>query len=300
VPSPITPTLAGSVARPLVTAGERSSTKADVRLYGVIDKLRQRYCHYAWERVNVGHSDAVVFRLDASTGTDSLYAKVSMPPGLAGTELTGETARIEWLATQGAPVPEVVEHGEEDGVAWLVTRALPGRRASAPWPADQRAEVVDALVDIALALHALPAADCPFDRSLAVSVPEAKAAAVAGLVDLADLDEERRGWGTPRLLAELAATVPSDEDVVVCHGDFCLPNILVDPETLRPTGVVDLGRIGVADRYADLALAVRSLAGPLNRQYGPDHARRFLDRYLLGEPVDNDRIAFYCLLDEFF
>jgi len=47
-------------------------------------------------------------------------------------------------------------------------------------------------------------------------------------------------------------------------------------------------------------LAVRSLAGPLNRQYGPDDVRRFLDRYLLGEPVDNDRIAFYCLLDEFF
>ncbi len=94
--------------------------------------------------------------------------------------------------------------------------------------------------------------------------------------------------------------MPQHEDVVVCHGDFCLPNILVDPETLRPTGVVDLGRAGIADRYADLALAVRSLAGPLNRQYGPHDARRFLDRYLLGEPADNDRIAFYCLLDEFF
>jgi len=262
--------------------------------------VRQRYRGYAWEQVNVGHSGAVVFRLDASTGTDSLYAKVSMPQGLAGTELSGEAARTGWRAAQGAAVPEVVEYGEEDGVAWLVTRALPGRRASDPWRADQRAGVVDAVVDLALVLHALPAADCPFDRSLAVTVPQAKAAAVAGLVDLADLDEESRGWGTPRLLAELAATVPSDEDVVVCHGDFCLPNILVDPETLQPTGVVDLGRVGIADRYADLALAVRSLAGPLNRQYGPDDARRFLDRYLLGEPVDNDRIAFYCLLDELF
>ncbi len=266
----------------------------------MIDKLRQRYRGYAWEQVTVGHSDALVFRLDASTGTDSLYAKVSMPQGLLGTQLSGEAARIEWLAAQGAPVPEVVEHGEEDGVAWLVTRALLGRRASAPWPAGQRAEVIDTVADIALTLHALPAADCPFDRSLAVTVPQAQAAGVAGLVDLADLDEERRGWGTERLLAELAATVPHHEDVVVCHGDFCLPNVLVDPETLRPTGVVDLGRVGIADRYADLALAVRSLAGPFNRQYGPDDAQRFLDRYLLGAPVDNDRLAFYCLLDEFF
>jgi aminoglycoside phosphotransferase len=267
----------------------------------MIDTLRQRYRGYAWEQVNVGHSDAIVFRLDASPGSDSLYAKVvRTPQALAGTELSQEAARIEWLAAQGAPVPQVVEQGEQDGVAWLVTRALPGRRASAPWPADQRAEVVDAVADMALALHALPVADCPFDRSLAVTVPQARAAAVAGLVDLADLDEERRGWGTAQLLAELAATVPHHEEVVVCHGDFCLPNVLVDPQTPRPTGIVDLGRVGIADRYSDLALAVRSLAGPLNRQYGPDDARRFLDRYLLGEPVDNGRIAFYCLLDEFF
>lgn len=221
-----------------------------------------------------------------------------MPQGLA--ELAGEEARIEWLAAQGVPVPEVVEHGEGDGAAWLVTRALPGQPASAPWPADQRAKVVDAVADIALALHALPATGCPFDRSLAVTVPQAQAAAVAGRVDLADLDEERRGWATPRLLAELAATVPDHEDLVVCHGDFCLPNVLVDPETLRPSGVVDLGRVGIADRYADLAMAVRSLASPLSSQYGPDDACRFLDRYLLGERVDNGRIAFYCLLDEFF
>jgi kanamycin kinase len=266
----------------------------------VIDKLRRRYRGYTWEQVNVGHSGAAVFRLDASTGTGSLYVKVSAVQGLAGAELNGEAARTEWLAAQGVPVPEVVEHGEEEGAAWLVTRALSGRRASAPWPAHQRAEVVDAVAGTALALHALRAADCPFDRSLAVTVPQAKAAAASGLVDLADLDEERRGWGTSRLLAELAATVPRHEDLVVCHGDFCLPNILVDPETLRPTGVVDLGRVGISDRYADLALAVRSLAGPLNRQYGPDDARRFLDRYLLGQPVDHDRVAFYCLLDEFF
>ena len=102
------------------------------------------------------------------------------------------------------------------------------------------------------------------------------------------------------MLNELAATVPHREELVVGHGDFCLPNILINPETLRPTGVVDLGRMGIAYRYADLALAVRSLVGPLNRQYTPDDARRSLDRYLLGQPADNDRIAFYCLLDEFF
>lgn len=136
----------------------------------MVDQLRQRYRAYSWEQVNVGHSDAVVFRLTASTGTDSLYVKVSTPQGYARAELSGEAAGTVWLASQGAHVPEVVEHGAEDGTEWLVTRALAGRRASAPWAADQRAGVVDAVADTVLALHALPTADCPFDRSLAVTV----------------------------------------------------------------------------------------------------------------------------------
>jgi kanamycin kinase len=94
------------------------------------------------------------------------------------------------------------------------------------------------------------------------------------------------------------ATVPAFEDLVVCHGDLCLPNVLLDPDTLRVTGLIDVGRLGRADRYADLALATRSIASAQNPQYSVHNADRYLSRYGI-EQADTNRVTFYRLLDQF-
>ena len=99
-------------------------------------------------------------------------------------------------------------------------------------------------------------------------------------------------------VAELLATRPRQEDLAVCHGDLCVPNVLFDPGTCEVTGVIDTDRLGVADRWADLAIITRSLAARYNPQYGPWAADRLLDRYRV--PPDPAKIAFYRLLDEFW
>lgn len=50
-----------------------------------------------------------------------------------------------------------------------------------------------------------------------------------------------------------------DEDLVVCHGDACTPNWLLSPAR-EFIGTVDLGGVGVDDRWADIAPAIQSLA----------------------------------------
>jgi aminoglycoside phosphotransferase len=87
-----------------------------------------------------------------------------------------------------------------------------------PWPADQRLRVIDAAAEILRALHALPASNCPFDRTLDVALSDAR----------------KRQPDSTDILAELNKTRPDAEDIVICHGDYCTPNILIDPETLRP------------------------------------------------------------------
>lgn len=230
-----------------------------------------------WERVTIGQSGAAVSR------RDGVYRKTSDVD-----DLVGEGERLVWLRANGIPAAEVLEC--EPGL--LVTAEVPGRSAAELWPAVDR--IVDSLADLTRALHALPVAECPFDRSLAVTVPEA----LAANPDLDDLDDDRAGWTRDRLVAELVATRPAEEDLVVCHGDLSVPNVLFDPDTGEVTGVVDVGRLGVADRWLDLAIATRSLTDDRNSQYGPAAEARYLRRY--GTEPNPGKTAFYRLLDEFF
>lgn len=221
-------------------------------------RLRASYPTYEWIPVTHGMSGATTYEL---RGRDVLYVKL-------GDGMLAEAQRIEWLSTVGIPGPKLCGAGDTDGVHWLVMTAVPGRPASDPWPADQRMRVIDAVVEQLLALHALPVADCPFDRTLDSLV----------------------------LPAELERPRPPVEDVAVCHGDYCLPNVMIDPDTLRPTGLVDLGRLGRADRYADLALMSRSIGSEtMNLQYSEAHVERFLSAY--GADPTDPRLDYYRELD---
>jgi kanamycin kinase len=69
---------------------------------------------------------------------------------------------------------------------------------------------------------------------------------------------------------------------VLIHGDYCLPNVLV--EQGRLTALVDLGRSGIGDPRDDFAAALWSL----HYNYGPGYARDFLDSYGVPSMTDRD------------
>jgi kanamycin kinase len=84
---------------------------------------------------------------------------------------------------------------------------------------------------------------------------------------------------------------------VVTHGDYCAPNVFIDPVTLRFSGILDVSRLGLGDPYVDLALMHTSLSNGLNPQYGGlPAARDFV--VLAGADPDDPRIKHYAELDK--
>ena len=243
----------------------------------------------AWTRITVGESPSDTFRLDRS-GEAALYLKFA--PRAHWMELLRERERLDWLRGK-LPVPDVVGYETDDLNEYLLITPLPGRHLATLAADELGEEVVQLLATGLRAIHAISIHDCPFDMTLDREIERSRHNVVNGLVDEADFDDVRLGRSAAEVFEELISNRPADEDLVFTHGDYCLPNVMMDGD--KVSGFVDWGRAGVADRYKDIALAVRSLEG----NTGEDLALAFLEAYGLSNP-DADKIEYYKLLDEFW
>lgn len=187
-------------------------------------------------------------------------------PHDAEANMRDEAERMHW-ARRWITVPEVLEQGQDDAHEWLVTVAIDAASAvDARWAHDP--EVVVRAVGAGLrALHdALPVAECPWEWSAEWRIAHAA----------------RRGTIVP---ADLAIP-PAVDRLVVCHGDACLPNTLLDARG-RPVAYVDLAALGTADRWADIAVASMSTRW----NFGPGWEDVLIDAY--GIEPDRERLEYY-------
>ena len=248
-----------------------------------------------WVAYHHGESgDALFRRTDGSA-----YAKVATGSGVA--LLDDERRRTAWLSPFKIGSPTVLDWQVSDDVACLVTSAVPGI------PADQleAASLLKAWPSIAARvrdLHAIPVKDCPFDRGLQAMFDRAADVVERNGVNPIFLDPGDHDTPPHILLDRVRAELPErlaqeNRDRVVCHGDACMPNFMIDPETLRCTGMIDLGRLGMADRYVDFALLVGNTRETWRSVEEAQAAQnRLFDIHAIA-PADRARLDFYLRLD---
>lgn len=250
----------------------------------------ERLAAYRARRDTIGESGSVIYRLD-SPGRPSLFLKQGA--GTVADDIADEYARLRWL--QGRlPVPRLVAYADETGSAWLLSEALSGTPAYA-WLGAETARRGAAIVGFARflrRLHALPIATCPFNAALPLRLAAARCNIDAGRVAEDEFDYARAGWTAERVWDRLHALLPVGADPVVTHGDFSLDNIFLDAAG-EVIGVIDVGRLGTADRYQDLAILLNCLD-----EFDPALGRLLFEAY--GEPPDPRRIELHLLLDELF
>lgn len=162
-----------------------------------------------------------------------------------------------------------------------------GTSAVAPrWIADPHTAVAGLGRGLRQLHDALPLAACPFGWGAAGRI--AKANGQAGQLQPDEWPAEFADLTVEQALGRIADPPPVDR-LVVCHGDACAPNTLLHNDG-RLAGHVDLGTLGIADRWADLAVATWSAEW----NYGADWTDVLLEAY--GVRRDQARIDYYRLL----
>lgn len=244
---------------------------------------------YKLDPIPVGASGAEVLAMSTPDGN---YILKQQRKKDAFHSLRNEMRNYQWL--QGKmPVPTVIGSGEDDGMEWLCTSLVPGDSLADLLPQMDAEEWIGLYAATLKQLHAVPLDAVAPVRALDEYLAAAKLNMVNGDVSIEDLQEENKGFSPEQLYQRLIALKPQAIDPVFIHGDFTPENLLFDGGQL--TGLVDVGRGGVADRHQDLALALRFIRDELGASYC-DH---FLSVYG-WRPIDPGRLAFYELLDEFF
>jgi aminoglycoside phosphotransferase len=245
--------------------------------------LGSRLEGFSFLEIKLGMSGAQVFKLEDGNETLFLkFASVSSDPDPAFS-IRAEADRLQWLRLKKLAVPKVELFLEDGNLEYLLMTSIPGRDASRPWQPYQIPNIITKLAASLRNWHDADMDDCPYQLTLENRIAQARA--------------RTRNASLKLELEALLEHAPKTENLVLCHGDPCLPNVLLDVD-LEISGWIDLGRAGVMDRHWDLALIVGSLEMDLNPQFN-GWSERFLEAYGL-EVINRDTLEFYIQFDRYF
>jgi len=243
---------------------------------------------YRFQSVKHGMSDAQVFRLRGAA-SQTLYLKAAPPDALA--EFRGEIERTRWLSARSVRVPEILDAFDDGRLGVALMTALPG--AHPHETAMPVAAVVAHLARGLRALHAIAAADCPFDETMAERLARARTAIAEGNVDPGEFDERNLGYSPLEIYETLARDAPRiAQDIVLVHGDATFDNLLIDGG--GNLGFIDCGHAGRGDRYLDL----EAVTSDIDEHFGPQWIEPFARHY--GITLDAATLDFFDDLYEFF
>lgn len=211
---------------------------------------------------------------------------------------------LEWLYGK-IPVPRIIEQENTQDKSFLLMTRAEGEMSCSERFLSKPKELVPLLAEAVKMLWNADISDCPRKRG-SKELSEARIRVEKGLVDIKNAEPDtfgKNGFESPEaLLLWLEENrPPEDEDEVLSHGDLCLPNIFISKNKI--SCFIDTSDAGIADKWRDISLCLRSLRHNTDGTYGNKvysgyTAESFFDA--LEVNPDKDKLRYYLLLDELF
>ena len=218
---------------------------------------------------------------------DDGYFLKSAPKG----SLEREAATTHYFHSKGLSA-EVLSYisNERD---WLLTAKIHGDDCTSAKYMEQPERLCDTLAERLALLHAEDFSDCPVQNHTERYLAKAKQNKRADAFDKSHFPDSF-GYSS----AEAAWTVVERHGHLLktdtlLHGDYCMPNIILDD--WRFSGFIDLDNGGVGDRHVDLFWGIWTLQFNLKTNKYRD---RFIDAYGRNK-VDEDMLRVIAAVEVF-
>ena len=192
-------------------------------------------------------SEACVYFVERDGG----YYVKQAPKGSLATE--AEMTRYFHSLGLGVEVARYISE-END---WLVTKAAVGEDCTSKRFLDDPRRLAILLGESLRSLHEIDHTKCPLQNRMDSYDATVRANYKKGIFDSDLFAGEFRFDNREGAYAEYLAARDSLDDHVLLHGDYCLPNIIL--ENWRLSAFIDVGNGGVGDRHIDLFWGVWTL-----------------------------------------
>jgi kanamycin kinase/aminoglycoside 3'-phosphotransferase-3 len=250
----------------------------------------------SWIQNKTGQADNVGLSGSSVTVYDEFVLKIEplRPETLTGIET------MQWLQEK-APVPQILCQEIQGNTHYLLMSRMPGKMACDPEYLQQPEMLVQALADSLRFLWSVNTDGCPRNRTLNALLEEARYNVDHNLVDMENVDPDTfTRFRDPAHLLDWLTQNKVESEPVLSHGDHCLPNVFLENGKFQ--GYIDIGDMGIGEKWRDIALCWRSLRDNFQGKYGGKQYAYDPDSLFdaLGITPDWEKIRYHLLLDELF
>jgi kanamycin kinase len=205
--------------------------------------------------------------------------------------LAREAAMPRYFHSKGLAASVLAYISEEQD--WLLTERILGDGCTAVKYLDQPEKLCDTLAQQLAIIHAMDFDGCPILNHTERYLAKAEYNKMNGVFDK-NLFADKCGWETAeeawRVIESGSRLLQTD---TLLHGDYCLPNIILDDWNF--SGFIDLDNSGVGDRHVDLFWATWTLNFNLKTD---KYRERFIDAYG-RENVYEERLRVVAAIEAF-
>ncbi len=187
----------------------------------------------------------------------------------------------------------VLSYTTDENYDWMLTEAVRGEDCTHEICKSDPKRLCDLLAHELRALHELDASDCPVQDRMRLYIALAEENYRTGNYSTEHFPDNFGYRTADEAFEVLQKGKSSLKNEVLLHGDYCLPNIMLDGWKL--SGFIDVGNGGVGDRHVDLFWGAWSLGFNL----GTDQYRdRFFDAYG-RDKIDEEKLRIIAAAEVF-